>query len=145
VNRKSILLLILRFILGVVFIAASVNKIKEPVAFADSIDNYRMLPYVLVSLMAIILPWVELIVGLLLIVGRWLKTSSLIVIALNIVFIVAISSAMIRGLDIECGCFSVKGNGVQVGVLRLVEDFVFLTMAFIIYRTDKVVNPATRK
>jgi len=85
-----------------------------------------MLPYVLVTLMAAILPWLEVIVGLLIILGIWLQGSTLILIVLNSVFIVAISSAMIRGLDIDCGCFAVGGGGSQVGLMRLLEDIAFL-------------------
>ena len=62
--------MILRIILGVLFIFAGATKIGNPAAFADDINNYRMLPYILVSLMAVVLPWIEIIAGLLLVFGK---------------------------------------------------------------------------
>ncbi len=132
---KKILVLTIRIILGAVFIAAGIGKVMNPTDFAGDIDNYRMLPYALVTLMAVILPWVEIIAGLLLIFGRFLLGSSFIIMVLNLVFIVAISSALARGLDIECGCFSLKGGGAQVGLVRLMEDVVFLILAAIVFWT----------
>lgn len=115
------------------FIFAAIGKIWNPPAFANDIDNYRMLPYLLVSLMAVILPWLELFCGLFLIFGKWLKGSSLIIVAMNVVFIIAIGSAMARGLDITCGCFSATDEGTKVGTLRLVEDILLLGAAGVIY------------
>jgi uncharacterized membrane protein YphA (DoxX/SURF4 family) len=119
--------------LGVIFIYAGVGKVLNPINFAHDIDNYRMLPYVLVSLMAIILPWVEIIAGLLLIFGRFLLGSSFVFMAMNLVFIIAISAALARGLDIDCGCFSLSAAGSKVGVVRLIEDIVFFVMAAVVF------------
>ncbi|MBN1560036.1 DoxX family membrane protein [candidate division KSB1 bacterium] len=133
---KKVLLLFVRILLGAVFIYAGAGKIINPSAFADAIDNYRIAPYLLVTIMAIILPWVEVIVGLLLVLGRWLHGSSLIIILLNIVFIIAMSSAMFRGLDISCGCFSLGGDAARVGVIRLLEDVVYLLLAIVLLRSQ---------
>jgi len=130
---KNTLILILRIFLGAVFIVAGAGKILNPTEFAHDIDNYRILPYILVTLMAVILPWVEFIVGLLLVFGRFLYSSSFIVMGLNLVFIIAISVAMARGLDIDCGCFSLKAGASKVGVLRLVEDVIFFIIAAVIF------------
>ena len=127
--------LAVRLILAAVFIYAAVSKIKDPVTFSREIDNYQMLPYILVSLMAVILPWLELFCGLLLVLGKGLRGASLILIAMNIVFIIAISSALARGLDISCGCFG-AGASEKVGLLKIAEDILFLVGAlFIYYRT----------
>lgn len=131
--KSNIVFVILRVILGAMFIFAGATKIGDPAAFANDIDNYRMLPYVLVSLMAIILPWVEIIAGLLLVTGKLLHGASFTLIVLNVVFIIAISSALARGLDINCGCFSMEGTSSQVGVVRLFEDVIYLSMAVVIY------------
>jgi len=126
--------LILRWIVALVFIYAGVGKILNPTGFAENIDNYRMLPYFLVTIMAAILPWLEVLCGLLLIFGKWLKGASLIVIAMNAVFIVAITSALLRGLDINCGCFSLAADSAKVGIMRLLEDVGLLIAGVIIYR-----------
>jgi putative oxidoreductase len=127
-------ILALRLLLGGLFIYAGIGKIWNPMGFSADIDNYRMLPYLLVTLMASVLPWVEVLCGLLIIFGRWLSGASLILIMLNVVFIIAIASAMARGLDIDCGCFSAAGNASRVGVQRLLEDALFLAAAVIIFR-----------
>jgi putative oxidoreductase len=125
--------LILRWYVGLVFIYAAAGKIWNPGIFAADIDNYRLLPYLLVTLMAAVLPWVELICGLLLVAGRRLQGASLVVIAMNVVFILAIGSAMIRGLDITCGCFAVTAEGARIGIARLLEDIFLLSATAMIY------------
>ena len=62
----------IRLILGGVFALASLDKIIFPLAFAKSISNYQILPEQFVNLVAVTLPWVELILGALLIFGIWL-------------------------------------------------------------------------
>lgn len=53
-----------RIFLGLVFVVASVDKIIHPKAFAEIIYNYQILPGSLINLTAIILPWLELLLGL---------------------------------------------------------------------------------
>ena len=132
-NKWDWLVLVLRLFLAVVFIYAGVGKILNPAAFAEDIDNYSMLPYLLVTIMAAIMPWVEVLCGLLLIFGKWIKGATLLLIAMNFVFIIAIGSALARGLDISCGCFAMSDDGIKVGYKRLLEDVVFLVAAVIIY------------
>jgi len=128
---KKALMVVCRIVLGGVFVFAAVGKIINPVAFADAIDNYRILPYIFIPFLAIVLPWAEAICGVLLLLGRRLAGSSFIVVALNLVFIVAISSAIFRGLDIDCGCFSV--GVAKAGYARLIEDLVLLAMAIFLF------------
>ena len=118
-----------RWVLALVFIYAAAGKIIHPSGFVDDIDNYRLLPYILVTVMAVILPWIEVLCGLLLIFGRWMRGASLILIVLNIVFIFAISSALFRGLDINCGCFTLLESGSKVGLVRIFEDILLLAMS----------------
>ncbi len=124
---------LLRLGLGALFIYASLGKIIDPAGFALSIDNYRMLPAFLVALMAAVLPWLELLCGLALLFDCWTPGASLLIFGMNAVFIIAIASAMARGLDISCGCFSTSGAGSRAGLARLVEDLFFLAAAGCIY------------
>jgi putative oxidoreductase len=135
-DKETVMLFIVRLALAAIFIYAGVLKIVDPAIFAKEIDNYQMLPYLLVTLLAVILPWVEVMCGILLILGKWLRGASLILIALNIVFIIAISAALLRGLDISCGCFG-AGASDQVGIRKIAEDIIFLAGAvFVFYRTS---------
>lgn len=133
-KTKNALLLLLRWFLAVVFIYAALGKIADPAAFAQQIDHYRLLPWPAVAAAAVVLPWLELLCGLLLIGGRWIQGASLWLIVLNGVFIAAIASAMVRGLDIDCGCFSLPGHPSQVSLQRIVEDVFFLLIAVLTFR-----------
>lgn len=123
------LILGLRLALGGVFIYASVYKIAEPGEFARSIYNYRMLPEATINLMAIIMPWLELACGVLIIIGPLMRGSALLVGLMLLVFIIAIATALARGLDISCGCFKVgeASGGRLVGLKTLTEDVLMLT------------------
>ncbi|MBD3375061.1 DoxX family membrane protein [candidate division KSB1 bacterium] len=128
-NWQYLLYWLARLILAAVFIYAGVVKILDPRGFAISIDNYQMLPYILVVLMAIILPWIEVLAGLALLIGKWIRGSALIFMVLNTVFIIALASALARGLNIDCGCFTTSETGAQVGIRKIIEDLILLIMA----------------
>ncbi|MBC8180223.1 DoxX family membrane protein [candidate division KSB1 bacterium] len=126
-------ILILSWLIAVTFIFAGVGKIINPEKFAVDIDNYRMLPYLFVTITAVVLPWLEVLCGLVLIFGKWKKGAALILLALSFIFFVAISSAMIRGLDISCGCFAVSSEAIKIGYTRLVEDVILFGAILLIY------------
>lgn len=126
------LLLGLRLVLGGVFIYAAVYKIAEPEDFARSIYNYRMLPEGTINLMAIIMPWLELICGIFIIIGSLVRGSAVLIGLMLLVFIIAISSALARGLDISCGCFKVGEGGRLVGLTTLVEDILMVAAVAVI-------------
>jgi len=121
-----ILTLTFRIVLGVIFIYASLDKIQFPADFAIAVQNYQILPDVLTNLVAIILPWLELLCGLCLLSGLFLRESSSILAALLLIFIIALIAALVRGLDINCGCY---GLDTQIGWGRILEDIGLLFMA----------------
>jgi uncharacterized membrane protein YphA (DoxX/SURF4 family) len=100
--------------LGVFFIVAALPKIADPPSFAHMIYNYRLVPGPLVNPVALALPWAELLMGVALICGIWRRTAALLVGALLLVFIVAISVNLLRGNAIDCGCFDVADAGKSV-------------------------------
>ena len=100
------LIFIFRLIIGMVFIYASIHKIANPEEFAKSIDNYRLLPIFLINIIAIILPWLELIIGLFIIFGIFIKASSFLISLNMLIFTILVLITIIRGIDISCGCFS---------------------------------------
>lgn len=127
---------IFRIILGGLFIYASVDKILYPAEFAEAVRNYQILPLGLVNIVAVILPWVELVAGLLLLNGFKTRSGNTIILILICVFIFGVVSAMIKGIDIHCGCFSTEG-GRKVGMKALMEDVVLLLMSISILFFDK--------
>ncbi len=91
--------------LGAIFVVAAWPKIVDPPSFAHMIYNYRILPAGLINISALVMPWVELVIGLCLILGVWVKPARWIVAAMLVVFMVAISINLVRGNAIDCGCF----------------------------------------
>ncbi|HNR39962.1 MAG TPA: MauE/DoxX family redox-associated membrane protein, partial [Acidobacteriota bacterium] len=121
-----------RAVLGGVFIWASVSKIADPAAFAQSIVNYKIITApVWVNLAAVILPWVELAAGVLLILNVWSRGAWVILTGLVLVFSVLIATTMVRGIDIACGCFG-SAETSRVGLGLLVRDLALLVPAVLV-------------
>ena len=128
--------LILRVVLGAIFIYASWHKIMDPEEFARSIINYRIVPAESVNLLAIVLPWMELVCGLLLLLGLFTGGSILVVAFMMTVFLVAMGSALVRGIDISCGCFSSDGTD-RINILFLIRDIVLFAFALQVFLFDR--------
>ena len=103
---NTYLYLCVRLVLGIIFVWASTDKVIHPAAFAKAVYNYQILPDALINITAIILPWLELILGIMLILGLWCSGTILLANLLLITFVSALVFNLARGLDIDCGCFS---------------------------------------
>ena len=86
-KQEGILLLVARLIVGAVFIYVSIDKILHPAAFATAVYNYQILPGFLLNPTAIVLPWLELILGLFLVIGLFREGSVCIAMVLMLVFL----------------------------------------------------------
>jgi uncharacterized membrane protein YphA (DoxX/SURF4 family) len=114
------LLLVLRIVLGAVFVYAAYTKLRYPwQLFAMSIDSYELLPLWAVTFLARTLPWAELAIGVLLVAGRWLRLSTTVTTLLLLVFFVLMIRAYAKGMEINCGCF---GPGEAISWKTLVRD-----------------------
>lgn len=123
---KSTIAIIIRLILGFLFIYASLDKIIYPSKFAEVIYNYRLLPVELVNICAILVPWIEVFIGVMLLIGIWVDASAFMLSGITFVFTFLIISAIFRGLNIECGCFSLDPEGSLVSWKRVIEDILIL-------------------
>lgn len=135
----GILLLILRLVLGGIFVYAAWLKLRDPwQLFAMSIDAYRILPLQAVELAAHIIPWLELAVGVLMIAGLWLRITGPIVSLLLLVFFTLMLRAYAKGQAIDCGCF---GPGEAISWKTLLRDGSLLASALLVttmaYRTRR--------
>ncbi|MFH2049916.1 MAG: MauE/DoxX family redox-associated membrane protein [bacterium] len=119
--------IVVRQVLGFLFLYASLDKIIYPGKFAEVIYNYRILPVELLNICAIIVPWIEAFIGVSLLLGIWVEMSAFMLSGITVFFIVMIISAIARGLDIECGCFSLDAEGSLVSWKRVIEDIFILT------------------
>lgn len=132
---SDITALLFRLVVGVVFITASIYKIAEPELFAKSISYYKALPLGLVNIMAIVMPWLELFTGVMLILGIFTRSNAFLIAVMLLIFIVAISQAIARGIDISCGCFRPEG-GEKVGLGLLGRDIAWFLMSIQVMRFD---------
>jgi uncharacterized membrane protein YphA (DoxX/SURF4 family) len=143
---------LLGLIVGAVFVYASVDKILHPGNFARIIYRYHlvgpnsMVGPILANVVAVTLPWVELLVGLSLILGPWRREASLLAGALLLSFVLAVSSTLVRGIDVEnCGCFTVQAQGGRrAGYGLIVADLALLGMALAILRRRGAHGPVER-
>lgn len=125
---------LLRLVIGVLFIYASYDKILNPEAFAKAIKNYDMLPFSLIHISALILPYLELFTGLFLIFGKFKLGSPFLIGVMLIFFLVGLIQAYARGLDINCGCFSLDNPSASSDILmRIFEDILMLIAVILIF------------
>jgi len=125
------LLLFFRIVLSFVFIYSGYIKIIDASGFSDSISNYKLLPDFSINFLAITLPWIELIPGLLLLFGISIKENAFLINFLLLIFIIAVAISLIKGLDIDCGCFGTSG-GTKVGVTKLIENSIMVVMGILL-------------
>lgn len=123
-----------RLIMAGIFIYASIDKIAHPATFAKDVYNYQILPDALINLTALILPWLELFLGLCLVAGIWLPGAVITVNGLLIVFIASLILNLARGLDVNCGCFSTGGDAPAISAgWYLLRDVGFLAVGVFLF------------
>jgi putative oxidoreductase len=130
------LALVLRVYIGYIFIYASMSKIMDPAVFAENIAAYRVMPYWGLNLVAIILPWVELICGFFLIAGMRTRATALILAGLMFMFTVFVIINVFRGSPITCGCFDNVGE--PIGWAKVAKNTTWFIMTLMIFFFDRV-------
>ena len=131
----SWLIIFLRILLGIIFIYASYDKILDPGKFARDITNYHIIPMGFENLIALIIPWLELFIGIGLIAGIMVDGASIISGGLMVIFILFILQATLRGFNIECGCGLKDGD--MVGWNKILENLGFLGASFLVFQRPK--------
>jgi thiol-disulfide isomerase/thioredoxin/uncharacterized membrane protein YphA (DoxX/SURF4 family) len=122
--------LILRLLLGAIFVAASITKIADTKVFVNTVVSYDLLPEGFARLYGWIIPWVELFVGCSLVLGVFIRLISVLSLPLTLSFVVASSYALANGAGGTCGCF---GNFINLShSLSLTIDGVMLLMAIVL-------------
>jgi len=134
-KRDGVWALSARLILGAVFMYASIDKIAHPASLAEAVYNYQILPGFLINPTALVLPWLELVLGVFLVLGLFQEGSVLIVTGLMVVFLGAMVFNLARGLDIHCGCFSTAADvtGDAPMVWYVIRDGLFLIPAVYLF------------
>jgi uncharacterized membrane protein YphA (DoxX/SURF4 family) len=94
-----------RVALGATFLYAAATKIPDMASFAQDVANYRLLPAPLVPWTASAVVGIEVVAGLALVTGVFTRAAALVAGGMLLVFIAGLSQALLRGIDLRCGCF----------------------------------------
>ena len=140
-SRRDYVVLAVSLTLAAIFIYAGVDKIRDPLQFADNIAGFRMLPAVFINLLALGLPPFEVACGLLLIGPPTRRVGALAVTLLSLVFFSVLLSALLRGLTLDCGCFGVGAPSRPRMWLELGLDTLIAGVSLSIYLRSTTRSP----
>ena len=128
--------LLARFVLGGLFIFAGTTKIDDPGSFAIEVERYQLLPWKICVGIADYLPWLEFLSGLCLFLKSLERGALVLITLLLTVFTLALASALVRGLSIDCGCFghTFISTGTVVPILR---NLLLLSFAAFLWTKDR--------
>jgi uncharacterized membrane protein YphA (DoxX/SURF4 family) len=128
-----------RLYVGVVFLMACYHKILQPGVFAVDVATYQFLPLSSVNLFALTVPWIELVVGAMLVLGLRVQASGLIVAGLMVSFMIALAWALHLDLDMACGCFASQAatEDDPISWHTLVRDSVWLVLGLYVMIFDR--------
>ena len=121
----------LGLVLGGIFLYAAHAKILDPRPLVTIIWNYRILPPGPVNLMAIYMPWMELLAGIALVTGFKRRAAALCSSGLLIAFMVALGINALRGVNVACGCFSTSAEDVSNAWVLVLRDLPMLLAALV--------------
>lgn len=124
-----VIALICRLVLGGIFFYAGMEKIIAPQDFVIAIYNYRLLPDWSINMLAVILPWLEVFLATGLISGICVRGASFLSALLFLIFVLALTINLLRGLDISCGCFG--GSSGNINWFYLLRDTGLLGMSLV--------------
>ena len=122
--------------MGGLFLYAGLGKISSPIDFASQIYNYKLLPNQMIGLLAVVIPWLEVLAGGALFLGLNAKGGAFTISGLLALFIAVLAISAVRGLDVECGCFS--GIERRVGLLAIFEDTAMLAGGLFLLFFDRI-------
>lgn len=132
--KHPVTALVCRIAIGVGLIIAGGIKLTELTVFAENVSYYRILPVEMINVFSIMLPAVEVVVGLCLIAGYAMNGSLFLATGMFVMFFIAVESAILRDLDIECGCFGTTDAG-SIGLKNLYIDVAFLLATIPVWLT----------
>ncbi len=124
---------IAQIVAGLIFLAAALPKIADLSGFAGSVHNFHLeavIPMAATNLLAMTIPWVELVAGLALVAGVRPRAGAIVYTALLTVFTLGVIQAMARGLSFDCGCFGRTGSA-TIGAKKLVENLAMMAVGVI--------------
>ena len=132
--------MVIRIVLGLVFITAGLSKILDPVSFSKTIIAYRVVPDILAPYGAVIVPSLEVVLGALLVSGFKIKSASFVSLFLMVLFSLCIILNLYRGRTFSCGCFNFYLFGMHldatIGPWLLIRNMVMMALLYVLYRAQ---------
>ena len=122
-----------RLTLALTFVYAGAVKMQDVVTFAGHIAAYQILPYAMNYLVAATLPYVEFLAGLLLLLNMRVRSALVAVGGMNLVFMIALLSVLLRGLNIDCGCFDPGGGQDVSASVALLRDVGLMILVVLVW------------
>lgn len=122
-----------QIVAGLIFLASALAKVADLPVFVVNIHNFRLepvIPMVATNLLAMTIPWIELIAGLALVAGVRPRAGAIVYTVLLSVFTIGVIAAMARGLSFDCGCFG-KASAGTVGLKKLAENFAMIALGVV--------------
>jgi uncharacterized membrane protein YphA (DoxX/SURF4 family) len=134
-----------RWFLAAVFIIAGASKVAHPWVFVHTVEGYNMLPSAISQPFGLALPWLEILLGVYLLIGLFTRVAAAVTIALLGVFVVSLAVQLARGHTGNCGCVVGIDNpiitafvgGNNIGPWDLVRDVLLAALALLVYITPR--------
>jgi uncharacterized membrane protein YphA (DoxX/SURF4 family) len=121
--------------LGAMFLFSAIHKIQNPDAFAIAIRGYNLMPLALTNIFALAVAWSEAVAGIMLVLGVMTKHAAGAAFLLLAMFTIAITTTIVRGMTVDCGCFSNEG-GDQTGYTLILRNLFLIVGAVMVMRFD---------
>jgi uncharacterized membrane protein YphA (DoxX/SURF4 family) len=120
------LALVLRLVIGILFIYSAMPKIPYPAEFAKNVEAYQIVPFWAINIFAVFLPWLELTCGMFLVVGLATRACAFVLAIMLGSFALALLINVLRGSPITCGCFETTGE--QIGWFNVFRDVALMLL-----------------
>lgn len=117
-----------RLAVAITFVVAAVPKAIDLEAFAVDIRNYQVFPEWSLHVLAAVVPMVEIVGAAAIVSGRerWVRAGAVVLGGLTLAFVALVASVLVRGIDLQCGCFGHDEAAASVGWPTLVRDLLLL-------------------
>ena len=133
---SNLFIFVLRIFLGGMFIYSAIHKIQNPDAFAIAIRGFDLLPLGLTNIFALFVAWSEIVAGIMLVFGVLTKQAAGAAFILLGMFTIAILTTIVRGIAVDCGCFSNEG-GHQTDYTLIVRNLFLIAAAAMVILFDR--------
>jgi putative oxidoreductase len=124
-----------RLFLGGILVYAGLTKLANPLQFSAAIEGYQLLSADGVIWTSRIIPWLEIVLGMGLIFGLWIRFFAALAGSLLVFFLLVMVAATLRGIEADCGCF---GVGEKISSFTLIRDaFLILPAVYLFFKTGR--------